>query len=70
MINPNYDKGLHACKACCEFGLCNYKEACAECEKAPDSDLKAIFCVTSDIEPTDVAYSAKNWRRKDADGIS
>ena len=43
MKNPSYDKSLHASKACCEFGMCNYKEARAECEKAPDSDLKVFY---------------------------
>ena len=36
----NYDKSIHAWKACCQFGLCQYKEAKEECEQAPESDLK------------------------------
>lgn len=37
---PNYDTNMHAWKACCLFGLCEYKEAKEECLKAAESDLK------------------------------
>lgn len=40
MKASSYDKNIHAYKACCKFGMCNYTEAKEECEKAPDSDLK------------------------------
>lgn len=38
--SSSYDKNIHTFKACCEFGMCNYKAAKEECNKAPDSDLK------------------------------
>ena len=34
------DKNLHSFKACCQYALCNYKEAKQEAQKAEDSPLK------------------------------
>ena len=41
MKRSDYDRNLHAYKACCLYALCNYKEAKAEAEKAETSDLKS-----------------------------
>ncbi len=61
MKAPTYDKSIHACKACCEFGLCNYKEAREECEKAPESDLK-VLCAGCYPGRTDSCCTwLKNW---------
>lgn len=27
MKRPDYDRNLHSYKACCQYALCNYKEA-------------------------------------------
>lgn len=35
-----YDPDLHAYKACCLYGLCHYKEAKEEAEKAEEGGLK------------------------------
>ena len=40
MKRPDYDRNIHAYKACCMYALCNYKEAKNEASKAEDSDLK------------------------------
>ena len=40
MKRPNYDKNIHAYKACCMYALCSYKDAKVEAEKAEDSELK------------------------------
>jgi len=40
MKRPDYDRNIHAYKACCMYALCNYKEAKIEASKAEDSDLK------------------------------
>lgn len=40
MKRNDYDTNLHVYKACCQYALCNYKEAKAEAEKAEDSSLK------------------------------
>jgi intraflagellar transport protein 56 len=37
---PEYDKNIHAYKACCQYALCNYKEAKQEASKAEESGLK------------------------------
>ena len=33
MKREGYDQEVHTYKACCEYALCNYKEAKAEAEK-------------------------------------
>lgn len=40
MKRNDYDRNIHAFKACCLYALCNYKEAKAEAKKAEDSELK------------------------------
>ena len=40
MKRNDYDRHIHAYKACCMYALCNYKEAKAEATKAEESDLK------------------------------
>jgi intraflagellar transport protein 56 len=40
MKRNDYDRSIHAFKACCMYALCNYKEAKAEVQKADDSELK------------------------------
>jgi intraflagellar transport protein 56 len=40
MKRNDYDRNIHAYKACCMYALCNYKEAKAEAVKAEESDLK------------------------------
>ena len=40
MKRNDYDRNIHAFKACCMYALCNYKEAKAEAKKAEDSELK------------------------------
>lgn len=40
MKRNDYDRNIHAYKACCMYALCNYKEAKAEAEKAENSELK------------------------------
>lgn len=41
MKRPDYDRGLHAYKACCHYALCNFKEARQEALKAEESGLKS-----------------------------
>ncbi len=36
----DYDRNLHAFKACCLYALCNFKEAKQEASKADESPLK------------------------------
>jgi hypothetical protein len=36
----DYDKNIHAYKACILYALCSYKEAKVEAQKAEDSPLK------------------------------
>lgn len=38
--SPDYDKNLHAYKACCLYALCNYKDAKSEAEQAEASELR------------------------------
>lgn len=38
--SPDYDKNLHAYKACCLYALCNYKDAKIEAEQAEASELR------------------------------
>jgi intraflagellar transport protein 56 len=40
MKRNDYDRNIHAYKACCMYALCNYKEAKYEVQKADDSELK------------------------------
>ena len=40
MKRENYDRDLHAFKACCLYALCQYKEAKVEADKASSSELK------------------------------
>lgn len=40
MKRNDYDRNIHAFKACCMYALCNYKEAKVEAKKAEDSELK------------------------------
>ena len=40
MKRDNYNKELHAYKACCLYALCNYKEAKVEAEQADASELR------------------------------
>lgn len=40
MKRPDYDRNIHAFKACCQYALCNFKEAKAEALKAEESGLK------------------------------
>ena len=40
MKRTDYDRSIHAYKACCYYALCQYKEAKAEAEKADQSELK------------------------------
>ena len=40
MKRNDYDRNIHAYKACCMYALCNYKEAKLEAEKAENSELK------------------------------
>ena len=40
MKRNDYDKSIHAYKACCYYALCQYKEAKDEAEKADQSELK------------------------------
>lgn len=40
MKRPDYDRSIHAFKACCMYALCNYREAKLEAEKADSSELK------------------------------
>lgn len=40
MKRPDYDRNIHAYKACCQYALCNFKEAKQEALKAEDSGLK------------------------------
>lgn len=37
---PDYDHNIHSFKACCQYALCNFKEAKVEAMKAEDSPLK------------------------------
>ena len=40
MKRPDYDRNLHAWKACCMYALCQYREAKLEADKAEQSELK------------------------------
>lgn len=40
MKRNDYDRNIHAFKACCMYALCNYKDAKIEASKAEDSELK------------------------------
>lgn len=40
MKRSDYDRNLHAYKACCLYALCSYKEAMQETQKAEESGLK------------------------------
>ena len=40
MKRPDYDRNIHAFKACCQYALCNFKEAKQEALKAEESGLK------------------------------
>lgn len=40
MKRPDYDRNIHCYKACCQYALCNFKEAKQEAMKAEDSGLK------------------------------
>lgn len=41
MKREGFDQQIHLFKAACEYALCNYKEAKAECDKCrEDSPLK------------------------------
>ena len=40
MKRSDYDRNIHAFKACCLYALCSYKEAKQEALKAEDSPLK------------------------------
>jgi intraflagellar transport protein 56 len=40
MKRTDYDRNIHAFKACCMYALCNYKEAKLEAKKGEDSELK------------------------------
>jgi intraflagellar transport protein 56 len=40
MKRPDYDRNIHSYKACCQYALCNFKEAKQEAMKAEDSGLK------------------------------
>ena len=40
MKRNDYDRNIHAYKACCMYALCSYKEAKAEAEKSENSELK------------------------------
>ena len=62
MKGSEYDPNLHAWKACCQFGLCNYKEAQKECELAPDSDLKVCAVQRAGLEPSDAAPGSEGGR--------
>ena len=40
MKRPDYDRSLHAFKACCLYALCSYKDAVQEAQKADESALR------------------------------
>ena len=40
MKRPDYDRNIHSFKACCQYALCNFKEAKQEAQKAEESGLK------------------------------
>lgn len=40
MKRNDYDRNIHAFKACCHYALCNYKEAKDEALKATDTPLR------------------------------
>lgn len=40
MKRNDYDRNIHAFKACCLYAICSYKEAKIEALKAEDSPLK------------------------------
>lgn len=40
MKRSDYDRNIHAFKACCLYALCMYKEAKVEAQKAEESSLK------------------------------
>lgn len=40
MKRPDYDRNIHNYRACCQYALCNYKEAKVDAAKAEDSPLK------------------------------
>jgi intraflagellar transport protein 56 len=40
MKRPDYDRNIHSFKACCQYALCNFKEAKQEALKAEESGLK------------------------------
>jgi intraflagellar transport protein 56 len=40
MKRPDYDRHIHGYKACCQYALCNFKEAKQEALKAEESGLK------------------------------
>ena len=40
MKRPDYDHNIHAFKACCQYALCNFKEAKQDALKAEESGLK------------------------------
>ena len=40
MKRPDYDRNIHAFKACCLYALCIFKEAKQEALKAEESGLK------------------------------
>ena len=35
--SPDYDKNLHVYKGCCQYALCNYKEAKMEAEQGDET---------------------------------
>ena len=43
MKRNDYDRNIHAYKACCMNALCNYKEGKLKAEKAENSELKNRF---------------------------
>jgi len=40
MQRPNFDSIIHAYKACCQYGLCQFKESREEAKKSDDCPLK------------------------------
>jgi intraflagellar transport protein 56 len=40
MKRNDYDRNLHAYKACCLYALCSFNEAKTEANKAEESELK------------------------------
>jgi len=40
MASSDYDKNIHAYKACCMYALCDFKDAKEEAMKAEDSPLR------------------------------